>query len=57
MRVLILVVFLGIVGGVMLGLGRVMGEIMVVIMLIGNVNLIKVIFFVLVNIIVFLMVN
>lgn len=41
----------------MLVLGRVMGEIMVVIMLIGNFNLIKISFFVLVNIIVFLMVN
>ena len=57
MRVLIPAAFSGIVGGVMLGLGRAMGETMAVTMLIGNANSIKVTLFAPANTIASLMAN
>ena len=56
-RVLIPAAFSGIVGGVMLGLGRAMGETMAVTMLIGNANSIKVTLFAPANTIASLMAN
>ena len=56
-RVLIPAAFSGIVGGVMLGLGRAMGETMAVTMLIGNANSIKVTLFAPSNTIASLMAN
>lgn len=56
-RVLIPAAFSGIVGGVMLGLGRAMGETMAVTMLIGNANSIKTTLFAPANTIASLMAN
>lgn len=56
-RVLIPAAFSGIVGGVMLGLGRAMGETMAVTMLIGNANSMKVTLFAPANTIASLMAN
>ena len=56
-RVLIPAAFSGIVGGIMLGLGRAMGETMAVTMLIGNANSIKFSFFAPANTIASLMAN
>ncbi|NES70001.1 MAG: ABC transporter permease subunit, partial [Okeania sp. SIO2D1] len=56
-RVLIPAAFSGIVGGIMLGLGRAMGETMAVTMLIGNANSIKPTLFAPANTIASLMAN